>query len=318
MNLLVTGGCGFIGSNFIQYVLNKKLRSVHKIVNFDCLSYAGNEKNVDGFENDPKYIFIKGNLKNYSEVFDAVYKHDITHIMHLAAESHVDNSIIAPDVFIESNIIGTFNLLKVVRQLNVKRLHHVSTDEVYGELGKKGKFKETTPYDPRNPYSASKASADMLARAFFHTYKLNVTLSNCCNNYGPRQHEEKFMPTVIDALMHDRAVPVYGDGKNVRDWIYVEDHCHALWKILKKGEKGETYNVGANCEKSNLEIVKKICDVLGKNFRSSVKFVKDRPGHDFRYAIDNKKITSDLKWKPNHNFEEAIKKTVKWYKSECK
>ena len=316
MNLLVTGGCGFIGSNFIHYVIKKNC--IKKLINFDCLSYAANLDNMHGIEKNPKYALVKGNLKNFSHIFDAIYKNDISHVVHLAAETHVDNSIMAPDAFIESNIVGTFNLLKVARDLNLKRLHHVSTDEVYGELKEKGKFKETTPYDPRNPYAASKASADFLVRSYVNTYSLPATISNCSNNYGPRQHKEKFIPTIINSVLNGNKVPVYGEGLNVRDWIYVEDHCRALWKILRKGEIGETYNVGANHEKKNIDIVKTICKVLNTSPKKCIEYVEDRAGHDFRYAIDNSKIKKELKWYPKHNFKKAIKKTIKWYKSECK
>ena len=247
MNLLVTGGCGFIGSNFIYHVIKKNC--IKKLINFDCLSYAADLDNVHKIEKNPKYALVKGDLKNFSHIFDAIYKNNISHVVHLAAETHVDNSIMAPDAFIESNIVGTFNLLKVARDLNLKRLHHVSTDEVYGELKEKGKFKETTPYDPRNPYAASKASADFLVRSYVNTYNLPATISNCSNNYGPRQHKEKFIPTIINSVLNGNKVPVYGKGLNIRDWIYVEDHCRALWKIIRKGKIGETYNVGADNEK---------------------------------------------------------------------
>jgi len=316
MNLLVTGGCGFIGSNFIHYVIKKNC--IKKLINFDCLSYAADLDNVHEIEKNPKYALVKGDLKNFSHIFDAIYKNDISHVVHLAAETHVDNSIMAPDVFIESNIVGTFNLLKVARDLNLKRLHHVSTDEVYGELKEKGKFKETTPYDPRNPYAASKASADFLVRSYVNTYNLPATISNCSNNYGPRQHKEKLIPTIINSVLNGNKVPVYGKGLNIRDWIYVEDHCRALWKILKKGKIGETYNVGADNEKKNIDIVKTICKVLNTSPKEHIEYVEDRAGHDFRYAIDNSKIKEELKWYPKHNFKKAIKKTVKWYKSECK
>ena len=311
MNLLVTGGSGFIGSNFIESTINKK--KVCKLVNLDVLSYAGNLDNTKEFESHSKYFFNKVDLRNFSEVFDTFYKHDITHVIHFAAESHVDNSITAPDIFVESNIIGTFNLLKVCRHFKIRRLHHVSTDEVYGQLGKKGKFTESSPYDPRNPYSASKAAADFLVKSFIHTYGLPATISNCCNNFGPKQHDEKFIPTVINSILYESKIPVYGKGENVRDWIYVKDHCEALWTVLTKGKVGEMYLVGADCEKTNLQTINKICKLMNVDPQEHISFVKDRVSHDFRYAIDNKKILKELKWKPKTSFSEGIKKTIDWY-----
>ena len=314
MNLLVTGGCGFIGSSFIEHVINKK--QVFKLVNLDCLSYAANWDNSSRWDENNKYIFNKVDIRNYNETFSTIYKHDISHVIHFAAETHVDNSILTPDEFIESNILGTYNLLKASLKLNVKRFHQVSTDEVYGHLKlKEKKFSETTPYNPRNIYSASKASADFLARAYFHTYDLPVTISNCSNNYGPGQHEEKFIPTVILKILEERKIPVYGNGKNIRDWIYVEDHCKALWKILTKGKAGETYLAGANCEKTNLEIISEICKILRRDPKEHISFVKDRKAHDFRYAINNKKLMSELNWKPSTSLKSGLMKTIKHYKS---
>ena len=313
MNLLVTGGCGFIGSNFIESVIDKK--QICKLVNVDCLSYAGALNNTKKFKNHPKYLLEKYDLSNHKKTYDTFYKHDITHVVHLAAETHVDSSILDADAFLSSNILGTHGLLKAALKFKIKRFHHVSTDEVYGHLGKKDKpFSESTPYDPRNPYSASKASSDFLVRSYFHTHGLPITLSNCSNNYGPNQHKEKFIPTVIDSLLNGCNIPVYGKGDNIRDWIYVEDHCSAIWKILTKGKLGETYLVGSNCEKTNLEIIYAICKILEKDPEECVSFVKDRLGHDFRYAINNSKIKKELKWNPKMQLIKGLVKTIKDHK----
>jgi dTDP-glucose 4,6-dehydratase len=312
MNLLVTGGCGFIGSNFIEHVINKK--QISKLINLDCLSYAGSIENTTSFINHPKYIAQKCDIYNYVCVHDTFYKHDVTHVVHLAAETHVDNSISNPDAFLKSNVIGTHNLLKAALKFKIKRFHHVSTDEVYGHLEKGDKkFCENTAYDPRNPYSASKASSDFLVRAYNNTHDLNTTISNCSNNYGPNQHKEKFIPKIIDALINDSLIPVYGKGDNIRDWIYVEDHCSALWKILTRGKKGETYLVGANCEKTNLEIIHEICKIFKKSPNDHISFVNDRLGHDFRYAINSSKISKELKWKPKTRLKDGLTKTLKYY-----
>jgi len=313
MNLLVTGGCGFIGSNFIEQIINKK--QVFKLVNLDSLSYAANHDKATEWENHRPYYFDKADISDYGKVHEIFYKHNITHVIHFAAETHVDSSISSPDAFINTNILGTYNLLKAALHFNVERFHHVSTDEVYGHL-KKGemKFHEGTPYNPRNPYSASKAAADFLVRSYFHTYGLPVTISNCSNNYGPNQNKEKFVPTVIESLLCGRKIPIYGNGENIRDWIYVKDHCSALWKILTKGKLGETYLVGAECEKTNLEIVSEICTILNKDPKDHISFVEDRKAHDFRYAICNLKIMKNLKWKPSMPLEVGLKKTIDHYK----
>jgi dTDP-glucose 4,6-dehydratase len=311
MNLLVTGGCGFIGSNFINHIINKK--SIYKLVNVDCLSYAGSLDNTNQISRHPKYIFEKYDLSNYGKVYDTFYKHDVTHVVHLAAETHVDNSIQNSKAFINSNVVGTHTLLEAAKQFGA-RFHLVSTDEVYGEAKGKKKFKESTPYNPRNPYSATKAAADMLTNAYVITHDVNATISNCCNNYGPRQHDEKLIPTIIRFLLDEDKVPVYGDGLNVRDWIYVDDHCSAIWRILNKGKTGETYLVGSDCEKTNLETISTICDILKIDSSKSIEYVEDRPGHDFRYAIDNSKIIKKLKWKPRISFRKGLEKTTKWYK----
>ena len=315
MNLLITGGCGFIGSNFVQLAI-KKRSAVKRIVILDALTYAADYENIrDAVDDHHKVTHENVDLKDERYVNAVFEKYNITHVMHFAAETHVDNSISGPRPFIESNIVGTFNLLEASRKHKVKRYHHISTDEVYGALGEKGKFSESTPYDPRNPYAASKAASDHMVRAYFHTYDFPATLSNCSNNYGPNQHKEKFMPVVINSILDRKKIPVYGQGKNVRDWIYVEDHCAALWAIMLKGELGETYNVGANNEKNNLQVIYDIAKLLKVEPEDCIEFVEDRLGHDFRYAIDTSKIARELKWKPKYTFEKGLLKTVSHYKS---
>ncbi|MEO5804135.1 MAG: dTDP-glucose 4,6-dehydratase [Verrucomicrobiota bacterium] len=323
MRLLVTGGAGFIGSNLIQHVIDQK--EIERLVNLDCLTYAGHLENLEAVARHPKYIFEKIDLRNKPAVISVFQKHSITHVLHLAAESHVDRSIAAPDDFIQTNIIGTFNLLEAAREfwLNAKldfRFHHVSTDEVYGSLGATGFFTEETPYAPNSPYSASKASSDFLVRAYHHTYGLPVVTTNCSNNYGPFQFPEKLIPVIIQNAMARREIPVYGDGLNVRDWLYVRDHAEALWQVLTRGKPGQTYNIGGHNEWANLRVVELICDLvdelapnLGGNSRKLISFVKDRAGHDRRYAIDAGKIKSELGWTPAHNFETGIRETVQWY-----
>ena len=312
MRLLVTGGAGFIGSNFVKYVLDNQ-DSIESLLNVDCLTYASNEKNCEEFKSNPKYSFRHLDITRGPQVNDAFRRYSPTHVVHFAAESHVDNSIKNPSIFLETNVMGTSNLLRAALQYKVGRFHHISTDEVYGSLGDKGKFKETTPYDPKNPYSASKAASDHLVRAFGHTFGLPYTISNCSNNYGPNQHKEKFIPTILRNLVAGNKIPVYGQGTNVRDWIYVEDHCSAVWKILKEGKEGETYNVGSNCEKTNLEVIEAICEVMNLEPSSCIEFVKDRAGHDFRYAINASKIRSKLSWKPLHTFRKGLVKTISHY-----
>ncbi|MAH46093.1 dTDP-glucose 4,6-dehydratase [Candidatus Pacearchaeota archaeon] len=315
MNLLITGGCGFIGSNFVNLAI-KKRSAVKRIVILDSLTYAGDYANIkDAVDDHHKVSHENVDLKDERYVNAVFEKYKISHVMHFAAETHVDNSISSPRPFVNSNIIGSFNLLEACREYGIERYHHISTDEVYGELGEKGSFSEDTPYAPRNPYAASKAASDHMVRAFFHTYDLPVTLSNCSNNYGPSQHKEKFIPVVINSILSRKKIPVYGEGRNVRDWIYVEDHCHALWAILTKGTLGETYNVGANNEKTNLQIIYDICKGLKVEPEDCVEFVEDRLGHDFRYAINNSKITKELKWKPRYSFEKGLVKTITHYKS---
>jgi dTDP-glucose 4,6-dehydratase len=360
MNLLVTGGAGFIGSNLIHHVIDRP--EVRRLVNLDCLTYAGHLENLQRVAHHPKYAFEKTDLRDKAAVLELVEKHRITHVLHLAAESHVDRSITGPGDFIQTNVVGTFNLLEACRGFwqnpqsairnprsshgstesrptstsnpqsaihNGKpdsgpqsdcRFHHVSTDEVYGSLGPTGFFTETTPYAPNSPYSASKASSDFLVRAYHHTYGLPVVTTNCSNNYGPYQFPEKLIPVVIEAICHRQPVPVYGDGLNVRDWLYVRDHAEALWQVLTRGRDGETYNIGGHNEWSNIRIVELICDLmdslapqLGGQSRRLISFVKDRPGHDRRYAIDAAKIEKELGWKPAHTFESGIRETIQWY-----
>jgi dTDP-glucose 4,6-dehydratase len=321
MNLLITGGAGFIGSNLVRLVAGHP--GVNKLVNLDCLTYAGHLENLAGVQHTG-YVFEKVDLRDKEDVVRVIRQHDITHVMHLAAESHVDRSISGPGDFIQTNIVGTFNLLEACRDhwqgREGVKFHHVSTDEVYGSLGETGLFMETTPYAPNSPYSASKASSDMLVRAYHHTYGLPTVITNCSNNYGPYQFPEKLIPVVIQSILNRRAIPVYGDGLNVRDWLYVGDHVEALWLVLNRGVPGETYNIGGLNEKANLHLVHLLCDLVdemkpefGGGSRSLITFVKDRLGHDRRYAIDASKIERDLGWKPAHTFESGIRETVSWY-----
>jgi dTDP-glucose 4,6-dehydratase len=323
MNLLVTGGAGFIGSNVIHHVIDRP--EIERLVNLDCLTYAGHLINLEKLSGHPKYTFEKVDLRDKPGVVQVVEKYKITHVMHLAAESHVDRSITGPGDFIHTNVVGTFNLLEACRgfwgaDLKTKKFHHVSTDEVYGSLGPTGYFTETTPYAPNSPYSSSKASSDMLVRAYHHTYGLPTVITNCSNNYGPYQFPEKLIPVVIQSLLARKAIPVYGDGMNVRDWLYVRDHAEALWTVLSRGRLGETYNIGGHNEWANLPIVELMCDLvdemkpeLGGQSRKLITFVKDRPGHDRRYAIDATKIKNELGWIPAHKFEQGIRETVRWY-----
>jgi len=332
MNLLITGGAGFIGSNLIHHVINQPV--ITKLVNLDCLTYAGHLENLAAVASHPKYVFEKVDLRDKAETLRVVREHAITHVMHLAAESHVDRSISGPGDFIHTNVVGTFNLLEACREswLNPKpqtpnpkpstavRFHHVSTDEVYGSLGATGFFTETTPYAPNSPYSSSKASSDMLVRAYHHTYHLPAVITNCSNNYGPYQFPEKLIPVVIQKLLSRQSIPVYGQGLNIRDWLFVRDHAEALWTVLRTGKLGETYNIGGNNEKTNIDIVGQICDLvdelrpeLGGGSRKLISYVTDRPGHDFRYAIDASKIKRELGWEPAYTFERGIRETVQWY-----
>ncbi|MBE0500014.1 MAG: dTDP-glucose 4,6-dehydratase [Desulfuromonadales bacterium] len=329
-NLLVTGGCGFIGANFIRLLL-QEMTDV-KIVNLDKLTYAGNPENLAEFENDPRYHFVHGDICDATTVAAIFAEHKIDSVVHFAAESHVDRSISGPAEFIQTNIVGTFSLLEAARaawsdHLTGCRFLHVSTDEVYGSLGETGLFEETTPYDPRSPYSASKASSDHLVSAYCHTYGLPVLITNCSNNYGPYQFPEKLIPLILNNALNGRDLPVYGDGKNVRDWLFVDDHCRAILRVLQNGKIGETYNIGGNSEKQNIEVVQTLCDILdekvdplpsGKPRRSLIKFVKDRAGHDRRYAIDASKIRAELGWEPAVRFEDGIRATIDWYLTHTK
>ena len=323
-NLLITGGCGFIGSNFIRYLF-QDTNFKGRIINVDKLTYAGNPENLEGFEkeHEGKYVFLQKDICD-REPMDNIFKDfAIDTVCHFAAESHVDRSISGPDDFIQTNIVGTFNLLECARKYldNLNLFHHISTDEVYGSLGEKGLFKETTPYKPNSPYSASKASSDHLVRAYNKTYGLPVTISNCSNNYGPFQFPEKLIPLMILNALSEISLPVYGDGKNIRDWLYVKDHCAAILRIMESGKRGDIYNIGGSNEMQNITIVELICDYLDgikksekyNSRRELIKFVKDRPGHDRRYAIDSSKIQDELKWYPEESFETGIEKTIEWY-----
>lgn len=306
--LLVTGGAGFIGSCFIRHELKKY--PDYKIINLDALTYCGNIENLDDVKDNPNYEFVHGNICDHDLVRDLIAKSDC--VVNFAAESHVDNSIKHPEIFIETNVQGTLNLLQACKEIGIEKYLQVSTDEVYGTLGKTGYFYETTPLAPNSPYSASKASADMLVRAYNKTYGLPTLNTRCSNNYGPYQYPEKLIPFFISKLLKGEKVPVYGDGQNVRDWLYVYDHCEAIDTVLHKGKIGEVYNIGGHNEKTNLEITHLILDAMGKD-ESSIEYVKDRLGHDRRYAISNDKITAELGWKPSITFEEGIKLTIDWY-----
>jgi len=323
-NMLVTGGCGFIGANFIRYLLNES-DYTGRIINVDNLTYAGNPENLADIEREypEQYIFIRADICDGARMAKIFADYQIDNVCHFAAESHVDRSIVKPDAFIQTNIVGTFNLLESARSRldHMIRFHHISTDEVYGSLGREGYFTETTPYKPNSPYSASKASSDHLVRAYHKTYDLPMTLSNCSNNYGPYQFPEKLVPLIILNALEGKFLPVYGDGGNVRDWLYVRDHCTAIWKIMKLGKNGETYNIGGNSEMENIKLVEMICDILdemkrlpnNRSRRDLIAFVKDRPGHDRRYAIDFGKLTRELNWFPEASLETGIRDTIKWY-----
>lgn len=327
--ILITGGAGFIGANFIPYYLESN-PEVH-LINLDLLTYAGDLENLKEIENNERYTFIKGDICDRTLLVSLFDKYNFQGVFHFAAESHVDNSIKNPGAFIRTNVVGTFTLLDVAKNHwmdspnNLKksfvnaRFLHVSTDEVYGTLGEEGLFTEDNPYQPNSPYSASKASSDFMVRSYFHTYGMNVVTTNCSNNYGPKQHDEKLIPTIIRKALNEEEIPIYGDGKNIRDWLYVIDHCKGINLIYQKGAAGETYNIGGKNERNNLYIARKICEILDEkkpkkdSYKEQINFVKDRPGHDFRYAIDATKLESNLGWKPDENFESGIEKTIKWY-----
>jgi dTDP-glucose 4,6-dehydratase len=309
-NILVTGGAGFIGSNFVLMVLSEHPDCF--IVNLDKLTYAGNLENLAGFESHNNHKFIKGDICDGALVEKIVEQHQIDTIINFAAESHVDRSITEPKVFIETNVTGTLTLLEAARDKKLERFIQVSTDEVYGSLGPEGKFTEQTPLSPNSPYSASKAAADHLVKAFSRTWTVKCNITRCSNNYGPYQFPEKLIPLMVNNALNDRELPVYGDGLYVRDWLYVYDHCTALWKVLTEAPPGEIYNIGGCNEKTNLEVLDLILDRLNKP-KSLIKHVTDRPGHDRRYAIDASKIIKDLNWQPSVSFEEGISKTIDWY-----
>lgn len=330
--VLVTGGAGFIGSNFVPYFLEK--HPDYRLVNLDLLTYAGNLENLKECEKSQNYKFIKGDIRN-RELVEFIFKeYDVQGVVHFAAESHVDNSIKCPDVFIQTNINGTFTLIDVAYKYWMKspfnykeeykdsRFHHISTDEVYGTLSLDSNelFTEKTPYAPNSPYSASKASSDMIVRSYHETYGLNTVITNCSNNYGPKQHSEKFIPTIIKNALEKKPIPVYGDGKNIRDWLYVLDHCKGIDTVFHNGKSGETYNIGGRNEKTNLEIVNIVTTILDQekpvtnfSYKDLVAFVEDRAGHDRRYAIDASKIEKELHWKADENFKSGIVKTIQWY-----
>ena len=306
--ILITGGAGFIGSNFIRYMIEKYPN--YKFINLDALTYCGNLGNLEGIEKNPNYNFVKGNITDKKLIDNLVSKVD--YIVNFAAESHVDRSIKDPEIFIKSNILGTQNLLNAAKKHNIKKFLQVSTDEVYGSLGKTGYFTEETPLQPNSPYSATKASADLMVRAYHNTFDLPVNITRCSNNYGPYQFPEKLIPLMISNALEDEPLPIYGDGKNIRDWLHVYDHCTAIDLVLHEGKLGEIYNIGGHNEKQNIEIVKLILSALNKDY-SLIKFVNDRLGHDKRYAIDSNKIRTELGWKPKYTFETGIVETINWY-----
>jgi dTDP-glucose 4,6-dehydratase len=323
-HMLVTGGCGFIGSNFVRYLLRESDFD-GRVINVDLLTYAGNPENLADIEKTfpDRYVFVKADICDREKMAHVFGRYTVDTVCHFAAESHVDRSIVRPDAFIQTNLIGTFTLLELARtnQDRIALFHHISTDEVYGSLGKKGYFTEKTPYRPNSPYSASKAGSDHLVRAFHKTYGIPVTISNCSNNYGPYQFPEKLIPLMILNALEGKPLPVYGDGRNVRDWLYVRDHCCAIWAIMKQGKRGETYNIGGNSEMENITVVEMICDILDANIgrlnnrsrRELISYVKDRPGHDRRYAINSSKLKRSLGWSPEESFESGLRKTIAWY-----
>ncbi len=306
--ILITGGCGFIGTNFVRHMLEKY---DYNIVNFDKLTYAGNLENLEGVDRDSRYTFVRGDIASAADLA-RVFEKPIDTIVNFAAESHVDRSIMDPDTFIKTNINGTFNLLEMARKKGVRRFVQISTDEVYGSLGDSGAFREDTPLSPNSPYSASKTSADILAMAYFKTYGMPVVVTRCSNNYGPYQFPEKLIPLIITNALADMELPVYGDGLNVRDWIHVKDHCAAIDLVVHRGEDGNIYNIGASNERTNIEIVRLVLEILGKP-QSLIRYVKDRPGHDRRYAIDSGKITEKLGYRPSVDFSQGMRHTVEWY-----
>ena len=324
-NIVITGGSGFIGSNLIKYMINKYKN--YNIINVDCLTYAGNQSNLVDIEDEINYFFENVDITNFQSMKHIFEKYQISGIIHLAAESHVDKSIQNPAKFVQTNVIGTFNLLELVREYHENgfkcRFHHVSTDDVYGSLGSKGYFTETTRYSPNSPYSASKASSDHFVKAYVETYGIDAVITNCSNNYGPYQFPEKLIPLTISNIISGKNIPIYGDGLNIRDWLYVIDHCEAIDTVFHKGDKGDTYNIGGHNEWTNIDIVNLICEIMDeklnlhtdKTSKNLIKFVKDRAGHDRRYAIDASKIQNELGWIPKWSFENGIETTIDWYLS---
>lgn len=311
MHILVTGGCGFIGSNFVRLILAE--RPDWRVTNVDKLTYAGNRANLADVESDPNYTFVHADIVDKAAMA-AVFATKPDAVVHFAAESHVDRSITGPEIFVITNVLGTQNLLELARQSGIGRFLHVSTDEVYGSLGATGLFTETTPYAPNSPYSASKAGSDLLVRAYHHTFGMDTVITNCSNNYGQYQYPEKLIPLLITNLVDGLQIPIYGDGLNVRDWLHVEDHCRGILLALEKGRAGETYNIGGRNERKNIEIAKAILKLMGKD-ESSIRYVEDRLGHDKRYAIDADKIRNELGWEPRHTFDTGLPATVEWYRA---
>ena len=310
MKLLVTGGAGFIGSNFVHYILEKYPED--QVINLDLLTYAGNIHNLDDVKDNPNHIFVQGNINNRELVRHLVKTYGITHFVNFAAESHVDRSILNPEIFVETNIQGTLALLNVAKEMGIEKYLQVSTDEVYGSLGAEGYFTEETPLAPNSPYSASKTGADLLVRSYYETYGMNVNITRCSNNYGPYHFPEKLIPLMITNAMDEKQLPIYGDGENIRDWLHVKDHCQAIDLVLRKGRKGEVYNIGGHNERTNNQIVDIIIEQLGVS-RDLITYVDDRLGHDKRYAIDPTKLETELGWKPEHTFDTGILETIEWY-----
>ncbi len=318
-SLLVTGGAGFIGSSFIRYLFRQPDFG-GRIVNYDLLTYAGNLDNVEGAVDAARYKFVRADICDFDTLLKTCEQENVDTIVHFAAESHVDRSILGPSAFVQTNVIGTFQVLEVVRKLPSIHLHHVSTDEVFGSLGPTGAFTESSPYQPNSPYSASKAASDHLVRAYAHTYGVSTTHSNCSNNYGPFQFPEKLIPLMVLNMLEGRPLPVYGDGMNVRDWLYVDDHAEAIWLVLRSGKTGESYNVGGRAELANLPLLERLIDIVAsetgrdrEDLRRLITFVKDRPGHDRRYAVDSSKIEAELGFRQRHNVDTGLRETVRWY-----
>jgi dTDP-glucose 4,6-dehydratase len=315
-NILITGGCGFIGSNLVLHLVKKYPN--YKLVNLDLMTYASDASYLESLKNNPNYVFVKGDIRDEKLVNELFDEHNIDSVIHLAAESHVDNSIKRPLDFVTTNVVGTCVLLEAFRNKGKGRFHYVSTDEIYGTLGATGKFSETTPFDPNSPYSASKASGNFFVNAYSETYKLNVITTSCSNNYGPHQHREKLIPTIVRTALAGKDIPIYGKGDNVRDWLFVEDHCVAIDEVFHNGKIGEIYNVGGDKELNNLELANKICDILDElkpkttKYSKQLTFVEDRKGHDFRYAVDFSKIHNELNWNPTTDFEGKLRETIKW------